>query len=60
VRTFLFEDVYLSVLNIETAGGKVGLLALVNPMVGWIWGATGLMALGGLLALWPRREGALS
>ena len=60
VRSFLFQDVYLSVLNIDPEGGKVGLLALVNPMVGWIWGATGLMALGGLLALLPRREGAAS
>jgi cytochrome c-type biogenesis protein CcmF len=55
VRSFLMEDVYLSVLNVDAGGGSLGLLALINPMVGWIWGATALMALGGLLALVPRR-----
>jgi cytochrome c biogenesis factor len=28
---------------------------MVNPMVGWIWGATALMALGSLLTLVPSR-----
>jgi cytochrome c biogenesis factor len=32
---------------------------MVNPMIGWIWAATGIMALGGVLGLaLPRREGA--
>ena len=57
VRSFLAEDLYLSVMNIDASGGKVGLLALINPMVGWIWAATGMMALGGLIALvLPHRE----
>ena len=58
VKSFLMEDVYLSVVNLDPAGKSLGLLALVNPMVGWIWGATGLMALGGLIALIPRRQAA--
>jgi ascorbate-specific PTS system EIIC-type component UlaA len=33
----------------------LGLLAMINPMVGWIWIATGIMALGGVIALLPRR-----
>ena len=53
VRTSLFEDLYLSVMNIDPAQGTLGLLALVNPMVAWIWGAALVMALGGLAALWP-------
>ncbi len=58
VRTFLFEDVYLSIMNVAPSGQSLGLLALVNPMVGWIWIATGTMALGGLIGLvpWPRRQ----
>jgi cytochrome c-type biogenesis protein CcmF len=56
VRTFLLEDLYLSILNIDTESGTVDLHALVNPMVAWIWAATGLMALGGLIALVPRRR----
>jgi cytochrome c-type biogenesis protein CcmF len=56
VRTFLFEDVYLSIMNVAPSGQSLGLLALVNPMVGWIWIATGMMALGGLIALVPWRR----
>jgi len=56
VKSFLFEDLYLSVMNISPDGQSLGLLALVNPMVGWIWGATGLMALGGMLTLVPQRR----
>jgi cytochrome c-type biogenesis protein CcmF len=55
VRSSLFEDLYLSVMNIDPASGSLGLLAMVNPMVGWIWAATALMALGSLVALVPSR-----
>jgi cytochrome c-type biogenesis protein CcmF len=56
VHSSLFEDLYLSILNIDPQGKTLSLHALVNPMVGWIWGATALMALGGLVALIPRRS----
>jgi cytochrome c-type biogenesis protein CcmF len=56
VHSSLFEDLYLSILNIDPGAGRLSLHALVNPMVGWIWGATALMALGGLMALIPRRS----
>jgi cytochrome c-type biogenesis protein CcmF len=56
VRSSLFEDLYLSVMNIDPASGNLGLLAMVNPMVGWIWAATGLMALGSLVGLVPSRQ----
>jgi cytochrome c-type biogenesis protein CcmF len=59
VRSSLFEDLYLSILNIDPEAKSLSLHALVNPMVGWIWGATALMALGGLLALIPRRGGEI-
>jgi cytochrome c-type biogenesis protein CcmF len=55
VRTFLGEDLYLSVMNIDPQRGTLGLLAMINPMVGWIWIATAVMALGGVIALLPRR-----
>jgi len=58
VRTSLTEDLYLSIHNIDPDSGTVGLLVLVNPMVGWIWIATAVMALGGLLALVPSWRGA--
>jgi cytochrome c-type biogenesis protein CcmF len=53
VRSGLTEDLYLSVHNIDARAGTVGLLVLVNPMVAWIWVATAIMALGGLVALVP-------
>ena len=56
VRSFIFEDLYLSILNVDPAGGRLGLHVFVNPMVGWIWIATAVMALGGLLALLPARR----
>jgi cytochrome c-type biogenesis protein CcmF len=55
VRSSLFEDLYLSVMNIDAASGSLGLLAMVNPMVGWIWAATALMAIGSLVSLVPSR-----
>jgi len=57
VHTSLTEDFYLSIMNVDAQSGTLALHALVNPMVGWIWAATGLMALGGLIALVPRRRG---
>ena len=56
VRTSLKEDLYLSVMNIDPEAGTMGLLAMVNPMVGCLWLATGVMALGGLMALAPSRR----
>ena len=51
VRTGLVEDLYLSLMNIDGETGSVGLLALVNPLVSWLWIATLIMAIGGVLAL---------
>ena len=56
VRTFLTEDLYLSAMSISVADGRLGLLAIVNPMVSWIWAATAVMAAGGLIALIPPRR----
>jgi cytochrome c-type biogenesis protein CcmF len=59
VRTALFEDLYLSVMNIDAGRGELGLMAMVNPMVGWIWVAVVVMALGSLVALVPPRTGVM-
>jgi cytochrome c-type biogenesis protein CcmF len=50
-------DLYLSIMHIDPVSQQVGLLAIITPMIGWIWIAVGLMALGGLLALIPVRQG---
>jgi cytochrome c-type biogenesis protein CcmF len=59
VRTGFGHDLYLSIMNVDPATQTLGLHALLNPMVGWIWIATGIMAFGGVLALLPagRRRG---
>jgi cytochrome c-type biogenesis protein CcmF len=56
VLSSLREDLYLSVMNIDAERNTVGVLAMVNPMVVWLWIATGITALGGLMALLPRRR----
>jgi cytochrome c biogenesis factor len=56
VRTGFSHDLYLSILNVDPATQTLGLHALVNPMVGWIWVATFVMALGGVIALLPSRR----
>ncbi len=38
-------------MNIDPDGQTVGLLVLINPLVSWLWIATVVMAVGGLLAL---------
>lgn len=56
VRTTFTGDLYLSVTNIDPASQTVGLMLLVNPMVGWIWIAVLVMAFGGLIATFPSRR----
>jgi cytochrome c-type biogenesis protein CcmF len=60
VRTGITSDLYLSVLNIDTNQNLLGLHILINPMVGWIWIAVGLMGLGSIFALIPLRRAALA
>lgn len=58
VRTGLIEDLYLSAMNIDVNSGTVGLLIMVNPLVSWLWIATVIMTMGGLMALFSSRRGA--
>ncbi|HVT43902.1 MAG TPA: heme lyase CcmF/NrfE family subunit [Thermoanaerobaculia bacterium] len=56
VHSTLSGDLYLSAMNIDVRNQSLGLMAMINPMVGWIWIAVGIMALGGFVALLPRRR----
>jgi cytochrome c-type biogenesis protein CcmF len=60
VRSTLWEDVYLSVMNVDAARETLGLHALINPLVSWIWGGMILMAVGGVVAMLPSRRAALT
>lgn len=52
VRTGLVEDLYVSAMNIDRESGTVGLLVMVNPLVSWLWIATVIMTVGGMMALY--------
>ena len=56
VRTGLTEDLYVSVMQVDPKGAFVGLRIYVNPAVGWLWIALGIMLLGCIVAVWPARE----
>jgi cytochrome c-type biogenesis protein CcmF len=56
VRSTYAHDLYLSVLNLDPEGQTLGLHAMINPMIVWIWIATGIMGLGGLFGLLPSRR----
>ncbi len=46
-------DLYLSLISVDPATGRVGLRAYLNPLVPWIWLGALLMALGAGLSLLP-------
>ena len=60
VRSTYAHDLYLSVLNLDADTQTLGLHAMINPMIVWIWIATGIMGLGGLFGLLPSRRAAVA
>jgi cytochrome c-type biogenesis protein CcmF len=56
VRSAVGGDLYLSMMNVDDDGASVGLLVMVKPLVSWIWASVALMALGGIIAVVPRRR----
>ncbi len=56
VRTGLLRDVYLSLVAAPDEQGRVTVQVAVNPMVMWIWIGGGVMALGTVLCLVPKRR----
>lgn len=55
VHSTITGDLYLSLMNVDGGTDHVAVLMMINPMIGWIWGAVLLMGLGGLVALIPLR-----
>jgi cytochrome c-type biogenesis protein CcmF len=58
VRTGLLEDVYLTLVATPADDGRATIGVAVNPLVLWLWIGGGVMALGTVLALLPRRRAA--
>ena len=59
VHSTLSGDLYVSIQNLDGNGENAGLLLLITPMVGWIWGAVLLMGLGGVISIIPMRRTAV-
>jgi cytochrome c-type biogenesis protein CcmF len=55
VRTRLV-DVYVTLMAYEPDGSSATVRAAVEPLVGWIWGGSLILAVGALIAVWPRRQ----
>ncbi len=56
VRSVPAEDLYLSLVQVDTNAGTVSLQVIVEPMIWWIWFGGGVMALGTIMAVWPTRR----
>jgi cytochrome c-type biogenesis protein CcmF len=54
IRFGAMSDLYISVLGFDNQGGRATFRILLNPGVTWLWVGGGLMALGGVIAYWPR------
>ena len=51
-----FKDLYSSLVGLEDGGRLATFRFFLNPGVMWLWVGGGVMALGGLFALWPGRR----
>ena len=61
IRYGLLKDLYASVIGFDDRGQRATFRFFLNPGVTWLWVGGAIMALGGLLALWPlRRAGAIA
>lgn len=47
------SDLYVTALNIDPAGGQATIRLGIYPFTSWIWPAGALVALGGLISVWP-------
>ena len=55
IHSTLVNDLYVSLLGFTSDGSTVSIEAEINPLVIWLWIGGGILALGGLIALWPQK-----
>lgn len=58
VRSFLDEDLYLTLMSFDPEGEHATVRAIVNPGVPWLWIGGMIIGLGAILAVAPARGGA--
>ena len=56
VRTTPASDVYANLMAFKSDGSDATLRVLIEPLVVWIWIGGGIVCLGALISLWPRRR----
>jgi cytochrome c-type biogenesis protein CcmF len=56
VRSLVREDVYVILQEVDVETETAGFIVHLHPGVLWLWVGSGLLLLGGLLALTPRRH----
>jgi cytochrome c-type biogenesis protein CcmF len=56
IRYGTLRDLYASVIGVDGAGEQATFRFFLNPGVTWLWIGGTVMALGGLLAVWPSRR----
>lgn len=56
VRSRLDDDLYVNLMAFDEQGEHVTLRVLVEPLVIWIWIGGGIIAVGALISMWPRRR----
>jgi cytochrome c-type biogenesis protein CcmF len=49
----LDEDLYLSLVQVDTEGKMASLSVVVEPLVWWLWFGGGVMLLGSVISGWP-------
>jgi cytochrome c-type biogenesis protein CcmF len=56
VTEMALRDIYVSLLAYDVKSNSASFNMWVFPLVGWIWYAIPLLALGTLIAMWPSRK----
>ena len=54
IHSGFFEDVYLILAGWE-GDGSITLIAIINPLLGWVWIGTSVMLFGAIIAFTPRK-----
>jgi cytochrome c-type biogenesis protein CcmF len=56
IRYGSVKDLYASVIGVDSGGASATFRFFLNPGVTWLWVGGAVMAVGGLVAVWPARR----
>jgi cytochrome c-type biogenesis protein CcmF len=55
VRSSMRGDLYLNLMAFDSTGSSATIKAINQPLVPWIWFGGGIVVLGALIGIWPKR-----